>query len=64
MNKSTVYISITVILFLVINDPILKLLVNIFDFNFWINELIIAVLVVILMFLISKLLNKTLFRNK
>lgn len=63
MNKSTVYISITVILFLVINDPVLKLLVHTFNLNFWINEAIIVILVVILMYLISKILNKTVFKK-
>lgn len=64
MNKSTIYISITVILFIVINDPVLKFLVHTFNFNFWVNEIIIVILVVLLMFLISKILNKTVFKNR
>lgn len=63
MNKSTIYIIITILLFLVINNPVLKFLVNTFNLNFWINELIIAVVVILVVFLISKLLNKTLFKK-
>lgn len=63
MNKSTIYIIITILLFLVINNPVLKFLVNTFNLNFWINELIIAVVVILVVFLISRLLNKTIFKK-
>ncbi len=63
MNKSTIYIIITIILFLAINDPLLKIFVNSFNANFWFSEIIIAIIVVLIVFLISRILNKTLFKN-
>ena len=64
MNKSTIYIIITILLFLVINDPLLKLFSNSFNSNFWFSEVIIAIIVVLLVLAIRWILNKTIFRNK
>lgn len=64
MNRTTLYIIITIILFLILNDPILKVFANAFNLNFWVSEIIIAVIVVIIMIIIVKILNRTIFKNK
>ncbi|WP_010624125.1 hypothetical protein [Companilactobacillus versmoldensis] len=63
MNKSTMYIIITIILFLALNDPILKFLAHGFNLSFWINEIIIAIIVIALVLLISWLVNKFILKK-
>jgi membrane protein YdbS with pleckstrin-like domain len=63
MNKSTIYIIITIILFLAINDPILKFFSNTFNLNFWVSEIVIAVVVIALVYLISRIIKKTIFKK-
>lgn len=64
MNKSTIYIIITIILFLAINDPVLKFFVNTLNINFWFSEIIMAIAVIVVVFLFSRILNKTIFNHK
>ncbi|AKP66162.1 hypothetical protein [Companilactobacillus ginsenosidimutans] len=64
MNKSTIYIIITIILFLAINDPVLKFFAHSLNLNFWVSEIIIAIIVIALVFIISRVLNKTIFKKK
>ncbi len=63
MNKSTLYIIITIILFLVINNPLLQLFSAAFHANFWFSEIVIIIIVILLMILINWILNKLSLKN-
>ncbi|KRL68287.1 hypothetical protein FC27_GL001029 [Companilactobacillus versmoldensis DSM 14857 = KCTC 3814] len=50
-------------MFLALNDPILKFLAHGFNLSFWINEIIIAIIVIALVLLISWLVNKFILKK-
>jgi len=63
MYTSTIIIIVVILLFLVGNDPLLKLFQNV-GFNFWTSEIFIGIIILIAVYLIYKLVLKKIFSKK
>ncbi len=64
MNTSTIEIIITILLFIILNDPLLKFLEHNFGVGFWMSEIVIALFLILIIVLLNLLVFKVILKNR
>ncbi|WP_334330039.1 hypothetical protein [Companilactobacillus sp. HBUAS59699] len=64
MNKATIDIIVAILLIIFVNNPLLQFLQNSFGISFIFSEIIIAIIIIVLIYLLNRFVLRRIFKNK
>lgn len=64
MNTATIDIIVAILLIIFVNNPLLQFLQSVFGLNFVFSEIIIAIIIIVLIYLLNQFILKRFFSNK